>query len=100
MFAVANLIHAAAEVIRWVLWAYTWVILAAVILSWVGADPWNPIVQSVRMLADLTLRPVREKLPVTFGAVDLSPMAVLLAIQFLSYFLVPTLHELAQRLRG
>lgn len=99
MFAVANLIHAAAEVIRWVLWAYTWVIIAAVILSWVGADPWNPIVQSVRMLADLTLRPIREHLPVMIGAIDLSPLVVLLAVQFLSAFLVPTLHELAARLR-
>ena len=99
MFAVANLIHAAAEVIRWTLWAYTWVIIVAVILSWVGADPWNPIVQSIRRLADLTLVPIREHLPVMIGAIDLSPLVVLLALQFLSAFLVPTLRELAQRLR-
>ena len=58
-------------------------IFARVILSWFPIDPGNPI---VRLLFDLTepiLAPFRRVLP-RIGMIDLSPLAAILVLNFIS----------------
>ena len=62
---------------------YTWVIIAAALISWVSPNPYNPVVRLLRRLTEPVLAPIRQLLPPwkTFG-LDFSPMIVILLIQW------------------
>jgi YggT family protein len=97
MFIVANLIKALAWLLDTFLWAYTLVIIAQALISWVGADPYNQIVRFLYTVTEPVLRPIRRYLPVVWGGFDFSPLLVLVLIGFLQRFLVPSLEQLAYR---
>ncbi|NIP17451.1 MAG: YggT family protein [Xanthomonadales bacterium] len=61
---------------------YLVLIIAAVILSWVGARARHPIVPLIYQLTEPVLRPFRKLIP-PIGGIDLSPLFALIAIQFL-----------------
>ncbi|CAK7031724.1 MAG: hypothetical protein DELT_02818 [Desulfovibrio sp.] len=92
MYFVATILSAAYHVIHTVIWLYTWVIIISALLSWVNPDPYNPIVRTLRALTEPVLWRVRRKLPFTYiNGIDLSPVAVILALQFIDYVLTRTL---------
>ncbi len=74
---------------------YFWVILAAVILSWLVAfnvvNRSNPFVRQagylVERLTEPLLGPIRRILP-NMGGIDISPVILLLGLQFLRYLIV------------
>ncbi len=99
MFVLSNLVFTAARLLELVLWAYFWLIIARAVLSWVNPDPSNPIVRFLYRVTEPVLRPIRHRLPLLAGGLDLSPMVVLLAIYVLDSFLVGSLRDLALRLR-
>lgn len=98
MFVVANFIVATTRLLDWALNLYIWVIIIRALISWVNPDPWNPIVQFLNRITEPVLRPIRQRLPRGWG-LDLSPVIAILGIYFLQWFLVPTLYEVAGRLR-
>ena len=78
--------------IGWLLDLYSWVVIAAALITWVSPDPRNPIVMFLRLVTEPVLAPVRRLLPPwKTGGLDLSPMIVLIAIQFLDRVILPTL---------
>jgi len=96
MFILANLLQAVAVILDIVLTLYFWVVIISAILSWVNPDPYNPIVRFIRSLTEPAFNLVRRWLPFTFiGGLDLSPIVVLLLIQFLKVFLVQSISQLA-----
>jgi YggT family protein len=99
MFIIANLLIALAQVLDWVLWAYMWILIGRIIVSWVNADYDNPIVRFLYAATEPVLEPVRRRLPVVAGGFDLSPIVVWLAIIFMQHFLVRSLYELAYTLK-
>lgn len=70
------------EVARLLLNYIFWTVLARVILSWVAPDPYNPMVRVVVQITEPVMAPARKLLP-PMGGFDLSPIIVLLLIQFL-----------------
>jgi YggT family protein len=100
MFLLANLIEALAKILDVALSLYTWVIIIRALLSWVNPDPYNVIVQFLYRATEPVLRPVRRWIPLRNFGIDLSPVIVILAIMFLQYFLVPSLIQLAFKLRS
>lgn len=58
-------------------------IIARIAVSWIGLNPWNPIVHWLRVIVDPILRPFRRILP-TFGGIDFSPLLAILVIFFLA----------------
>lgn len=98
MFVIANFIIAVTYVLEYILWAYMWIIIARVIISWVNADPYNSIVRFVYNATEPVLDRVRRVVPVVAGGLDLSPLVVWIAILFLQRFLVQTLYDLARSL--
>lgn len=74
---------------------YFWIIIATVILSWLVAfnviNGSNPYVRQVgyalRRLTEPVLAPVRRVLP-DLGGIDISPIVVLIGLQFLQYLIV------------
>jgi YggT family protein len=99
MFIIANLLIAVAQVLDYVLWAYMWIMIGRIIISWVNADYDNPIVRFLYAATEPVLEPVRRRLPLFAGGFDLSPIVVWIAIIFLQRFLVRSLYELAFALR-
>jgi len=78
--------------VGWVLDVYSWVIIAAALITWVSPDPRNPIVTFLRRVTEPVLEPVRRLLPPwRTGGLDLSPMIVLIAIQFVQRVVLPSL---------
>jgi len=71
------------RLIMFVLDIYTWVIIAAAVISWVTPNPYNPVVRLLRRLTEPVLAPIRQLLPPwkTFG-LDFSPLIVILVIQW------------------
>ena len=99
MFVLSNLLLTVAGVLQIALWAYFWVIIARVVLSWVSPDPFNPIVRLIYRATEPVLRPIRHRLPTAGTGLDLSPMIVMIAIYALDSFLIGTIRDLAYRLR-
>ena len=89
------MIGAVADVLLLILQLYTYVIIAAVIASWLVGfgiiNSYNPIARGVlRALHALTepiFGPIRRMLP-AMGGLDLSPLVVLLIIFFLQRLII------------
>lgn len=98
MFMLGNFLMAVAKLIDFVLGAYIWVVIARAVISWVNADPYNPVVRFLRQVTDPLLSRIRRIVPI-MGGLDLSPMLLILIILFLQSFLVPTLIQMGQQLQ-
>ena len=98
MFMFGNFIKAIADLLNFVLSAYIWIIIARAVISWVNADPYNPVVRFLHQVTDPLLGRIRRFVPV-MGGFDLSPMVLILGVIFLQSFLVPTLRQLAAGLQ-
>jgi YggT family protein len=99
MFVLANFIAALAQVLDYLLWAYIWILFGRVVVSWVDADPYNPIVRFLYNATEPVLERIRRWLPVYAGGFDLSPIIAWIVILFLQRFLVRSLYDLAYALR-
>jgi YggT family protein len=81
------------QFIGWLLDLYSYVIIAAALITWVSPDPRNPIVQFLFKVTEPVLRPVRNLLPPwRTGGLDLSPLIVIIAIQFIERVILPSLY--------
>lgn len=98
MFVFGNFLDAVATLVDFILSAYMWIIIGRAIISWVNADPYNPIVRFLYEVTEPLLSRIRRFIPFFGGGIDFSPMVLILAIIFLRSFLVPTLHQLARTL--
>ena len=95
MFAISNFLVALAKLIDFALSAYMWIIIGRAIISWVNADPYNPIVRFLHEVTEPVLSRIRRVVPAFAGGLDFSPMIVILVIIFLQSFLPPTLRQMA-----
>ncbi len=95
MFVVNNFMSAIAQLLDFLLTAYMWVIIGRAVISWVNADPYNPIVRFLYDATEPVLSRIRRWLPISFGGIDFSPMILILAIMFLQSFFIATLRQLA-----
>jgi YggT family protein len=98
MFVLGNFLLAVAKVIDIALTLYMWIIIGRAVISWVNPDPYNPIVRFLNSVTEPVLYPIRRRLPISLGNLDLSPILVILAIIFIQSFLVQSLLQLAVRL--
>jgi|SRR5271156_828121 YggT family protein len=94
MFVYTNLVVFIAQTINQILWLYSLVILASVVMSWIDASPYNPIVRTIYSITEPVFNWVRRRLPVFFGGLDFSPFIVLIGVQFAQQYLVPTVTRL------
>ena len=76
------------ELIFMLLRLYTWVIVAAALITWVSLDPRNPIVKILRQITEPVLAPARRLLPPwKTGGLDFSPLIVIFAIWLVEWVL-------------
>ena len=98
MFVISNFLSALATLVDLVLSAYMWIIIGRAIISWVNADPYNPIVRFLFEVTEPLLSRIRRVVPIFGGGIDFSPMILIVAVMFLRSFIVPTLQHIAQSL--
>ena len=72
---------------------FLFAVVIRVILSWVNPDPYNPAVALLERLTDPLMGPAQRLIP-PVGGLDLSPMAVMIALVLLEMLLVPPLNAL------
>ncbi len=83
------LIYAIVQLLHTIINVYIWIIIIAALLSFIRPDPHNQIVQIIYRLTEPAFDFVRRKLPfVVFSGIDLSPIVILLALQFLDVFMM------------
>ena len=91
---VTNLILAIANVLNLILSLFVWLIIIRALISWFNPDPYNTLFQFLYRITEPVLSIVRNAMP-NLGGIDISPIVVLLAAEFLKSFLVKSLVQLA-----
>jgi YggT family protein len=86
-----------AEVIDIILNLYMFIIIGRVIISWVNADPYNPIVRFLITVTEPVLYPIRRRMPI-MGGFDFSPIILILAIILIRRIVVQTLFHFGSTL--
>jgi len=99
-YVLAQLIGTVAYILDRLLFFYNLVVIAAVVITWVNADPRNGIVQFIYAVTEPVLSWIRRRFPfVVIGRLDLSPLVLLMAILFVQRVLVSSLYVLAMRIQ-
>ncbi len=81
-FALLQIVHTVINI-------YIWIVIISALLSFVRPDPYNPIVQTLYRLTEPVYGWIRRRFPfVIMGGIDLSPLVIILALQFLDIFMM------------
>lgn len=86
------------NIVQLLLTLFTWIIIIQAILSWLIAfnviNTYNDFVRSIwnglKVITEPFYRPIRRILP-DFGALDISPLVLLLILYILNNIVVPTI---------
>lgn len=94
MFVFGNVLFAVAKILDSLLSLYFWIVIIAVLLTWVRPDPYNPIVRTLNALTEPVLYRIRRLLPFTYiSGLDLSPVVLLIAIQLIQMVVIRSLYQ-------
>ncbi|HLY05773.1 MAG TPA: YggT family protein [Rhizomicrobium sp.] len=93
--ALVPLVEILFDLVGMLLWLYWWIVIAAVVVSWLVAfhvlNTYSPagrwVVRALGALTDPVFRRIRRIVP-AIGGLDLSPMIVLLVIWVLQQLIV------------
>lgn len=88
---------ALADLIDFVLLLYIVLILVRVVISFIGADSYHPVVPLVHQLTEPLMKPFRRWIP-PMGGLDFSPMVVLLVIAIARVLIASPLLDLGRSL--
>lgn len=101
MLMLANAMVGLARVLEGVLFVYQWVLIARAVVSWVNADPRNPIVQFLHAATDPLLRVIRRWLPTSlrYFPLDVAFLVLFGLVIFAQYGIVQSLVDYAMVLR-
>jgi YggT family protein len=101
MLLVANVLAGLGWALYWFLQLYTWVLIARAVLSWVSADPRNPIVSFLHAATDPPLRVIRRRLPTSlrYFPIDVAFLVLFGLVLFAQYGIVQSLLDYAAILR-
>jgi len=72
------------QFISLVLNLYMWAVIIAALITWVQPNPYNPIVRFLWGITEPVYAFIRRYIPTTFGGIDIAPIILILAIEFLN----------------
>ena len=101
MFVFGNVLMGLAEVLRWILWLYMWVLIGRAIISWVNADPRNGIVRFLRSVTDPLVERIRRRLPrnLQYYPLDIAFLVLFGLVIFAQFAVAQSLIDLGQQMR-
>ncbi|EES89898.1 YggT family protein [Helicobacter canadensis] len=94
----STFIQAVAQILSMAINIYIWIVIIAALISWVRPDPYNPIVQILYKLTEPVYAKIRRFIPTIIGGIDITPIIVILALQFINLFFVKLLYSFANTL--
>jgi len=97
----AHVLNGVATVLSGLLTIYWWILIARAVISWVNADPRNPIVAFLHAATDPPIRLIRRRLPTNlrYFPLDIAFLVLFGLVVFAQYGLVPMLFDYASVLR-
>lgn len=98
MIVFSTFITAVAQILHILITTYIWVVIIAALISWVKPDPYNPIIQILYRLTEPVYALIRRYIPTVVGGIDLAPLIIILALQFIDLFFVNLLIRFANGL--
>jgi YggT family protein len=75
---------------------YIFIVVARVLITWVGIAPYHPIARFLCLATDPVLDRLRRFLPLQFGGLDLTPAVLLLALYLLKDLLLNLIVQLGR----
>jgi YggT family protein len=101
VLVLASLLIGSAAVLSFALTIYQWVLIARAVISWVNADPRNPIVSFLHQVTDPALRLIRRRLPTSlrYFPLDIAFLVLFALVIFGLYGIVPMLSDYGTLLR-
>ena len=82
------LVHAITSTLAMIINLYIWIVIIAALITWVNPDPYNPIVQFLQRLTEPVYKKMRQYFPTVIAGVDLAPLILIIALQFILQILV------------
>jgi YggT family protein len=100
MHVLGLVLLALARILRLLINLYTFIVGAAVIISWVNPDPYNPIVRFLRQATEPVFAQVRRFMPrAAFQwRIDITPLVVLILLMIVDTVLIGLLFDLAWKI--
>jgi YggT family protein len=101
MLLLANVLAGLGWTLYWFLQLYSWVLIARAVVSWVSADPRNPIVSFLYAATEPPLRLIRRRLPTSlrYFPLDVAFLVLFGLVIFAQYGIVQSLVDYAMVLR-
>ena len=101
MLLLANMLRGLGWALYWFLQLYTYVLIARAVVSWVSADPRNPIVSFLYAATEPPLRLIRRRLPTSlrYFPLDVAFFVLFGLVIFAQYGIVQSLVDYATLLR-
>lgn len=84
------------QVVSLIFQIYILIVVARAVISWVNPDPYNPIVRFLHNATDPVLDRIRRVLPLQFGGMDFTPIALLLGLSVLQQVVLQLIARLAR----
>lgn len=102
MFVLPNVLMGVAQVLSWTLVLYQWILIARAVVSWVSADPRNPIVSFLFVATEPPMRLIRRRLPASlrYFPIDIAFLVLFALVIFAQYGIVQSLVDYASLLRA
>lgn len=98
MIVISTFLEAIAQILHMVINIYIWVVIISALISFVRPDPYNPLVQILYRLTNPVYAFIRRFIPTIIGGIDLAPIIIILALQFIDLFAVKLLFALVHAL--
>jgi YggT family protein len=101
MLLLANVLAGLGWTLYWFLQLYSYVLIARAVISWVSADPRNPIVSFLYAATEPPLRVIRRRLPTSlrYFPLDIAFLVLFGLVIFAQYGIVQSLVDYAMVLR-
>lgn len=93
MLIVGYFLRASGMLLSSIITFFIFLLIGRVVISWLNADPSNPIVRFIVEATEPLLAPIRRRVP-PLGMLDLSVFVLMLGLYFVQNFLVALMiHE-------
>ncbi len=90
------LVMAVAGLLEKSVYLFIFAVIVRIVLSWVAPGTYNPVIGMIDSITDPLLRPARRILPPFGGALDLSPMLVIIGLYLALMLVVAPLRDLGR----
>jgi len=99
MYVIGNILIAISYVADSILFAYTIVIFASIIASWLHADPHAPLMRIINQLTLPVYHKIRKRIPTSTSGIDFAPLILLIAIMLVQKGILPSIITFAATLK-